>query len=98
MAPSGPVDVKGQVDYSALKDRNVIVTGGASGLGKSFVHMFAENGANIVIADLQDGPGKELEQELAGNAGKYVCPSDACPDQSLKNEKDQIYSRGRSFL
>ena len=72
MPPSGPVDVKGQVNYAALKDRNVIVTGGSSGLGKGFVHMFAENGANIVIADLQDGPGKELEKELAGKRGKYV--------------------------
>ena len=72
MPPSGPVDVKGPVNYAALKDRNVIVTGGASGLGKGFVHMFAENGANIVIADLQDGPGKQLEKELAGKGGKCV--------------------------
>lgn len=67
-----PVDVKGAVNYAALKDRNVIVTGGASGLGKNFVHMFAENGANVVIADLQDKPGKDLEQELTGKVGKYV--------------------------
>ena len=73
MPPSGPVDVKGPVNYGALKDRNVIVTGGSSGLGKAFVHMFAENGANIVIADLQDGPGRQLEKELAGKGGKYVC-------------------------
>jgi hypothetical protein len=26
MPPSGPVDVKGTVNYGALKDRNVIVT------------------------------------------------------------------------
>lgn len=74
MPPKGnePVDVKKPVNYEALKDRNVLVTGGASGLGKGFVHMFAEHGANVVIADLQDGPGKQLEQELAGKNGKYV--------------------------
>ena len=73
MAPiNSPVDVKGQVNYAALKDRNVIVTGGASGLGKSFVQMFAENGANVVIADLQDQLGKDLEKELSSAAGKYV--------------------------
>jgi NAD(P)-dependent dehydrogenase (short-subunit alcohol dehydrogenase family) len=70
MPPSGPVDVKGKIDYAALKDRNVLLTGGASGLGKAFVHMFAENGANIVVADLQDGPGKELEQELSNKGTK----------------------------
>lgn len=67
------MDVQKPVNYEALKDRNVLVTGGASGLGKSFVHMFAEHGANIVIADLQDGPGKQLEVELVGKKGKYVC-------------------------
>lgn len=65
MPTSSPVDVNGPVNYEALKDRNVIVTGGASGLGKAFVHMFAENGANVVIADVQDGPGKDLEKELS---------------------------------
>ena len=98
MPPSGPVDVKGAVNYAALKDRNVIVTGGASGLGKSFVHMFAENGANLVIADLQDELGQKLEKELGGKGGKYVCPRNACPDESLSKEKDQIHSRGRIFV
>ena len=73
MPPSGPADVNGPVNYAALKDRNVLVTGGASGLGKSFVQMFAENGANVIVADLQDGPGKQLEQDLIGKGnGKYV--------------------------
>lgn len=74
MPPKGntPVDVKSPVNYDALKDRNVLITGGASGLGKNFVHMFAEHGANIVVADLQDGPGKQVEQELSGKGGKYV--------------------------
>lgn len=69
MPPTGPVDLKKSVDYAALKDRNVLVTGGASGFGKAFVHMFAYHGANVVVADLQDGPGKELEKELGS---KYV--------------------------
>lgn len=72
MPPSGPIDVKQPIHYAALKDRNVIITGGASGLGKSFVHMFADNGANIVVADLQDELGKQLEQELSGKGKKYA--------------------------
>ena len=72
MPQSIPVDLRKQIDYATLKDRNVVVTGGASGLGKSFVRMFAEHGANIVIADLQDEPGKQLEQELTGKGCRYV--------------------------
>lgn len=62
----GPVDLSKPVSYGNLKDRNVLITGGASGLGKSFVHMFAQHGANIVIADLNDAAGKQLEKELGG--------------------------------
>ena len=72
MPQNVPVDLQKQVNYGALKDRNVLVTGGASGLGKGFVRMFAEHGANIVIGDLQDEPGKQLEQELSGKGGRYV--------------------------
>ena len=66
MAPTGPVDVKKAIDYSSLKDRNVLITGGVSGLGKSMVQMFAENGANLVVGDMQDSLGASLEQELSG--------------------------------
>lgn len=67
-----PIDLKKPINYGALKNRNVLITGAASGLGKGFAHLFAENGANVVIADLQDGPGKKLEQELSGKGGKSV--------------------------
>ena len=65
-----PVDLKKSVDYAALKDRNVLITGGASGLGKGFVHMFADNGANIVVADVSDAAGKDVEKELSGKGVK----------------------------
>lgn len=73
MPASVPIDFNKPVDYASLKGRNALVTGGASGFGKTFVHMFAENGANVVIADIQDDLGKQLEQDLAGKGGKYVC-------------------------
>ncbi|KAF7846000.1 hypothetical protein BT93_L5644 [Corymbia citriodora subsp. variegata] len=70
MSKYGPVDLKKAVDYASLKDRNVVVTGGSSGFGKAFVHMFVDNGANVVLADVQDGPGQELEKELASKGAK----------------------------
>ena len=36
-----------------LKDKSVIVTGGARGIGGAIVHAFLEAGANVVIGDLR---------------------------------------------
>lgn len=47
-----------------IKDKVFIVTGGASGLGAGTVKMLVENGAKVVIADVQDEPGKQLATEL----------------------------------
>ena len=71
MPPTGPVDLKKAINFATLKDRNVLITGGASGLGKAMVHMFADHGANIVVGDIQDNLGAALENELSSMA-KYV--------------------------
>ncbi len=71
MPPTGPINLKQAVNFSNLKDRNVLITGGASGLGKAMVHMFADHGANIVVGDIQDDLGAKLESELSSKA-KYV--------------------------
>lgn len=47
-----------------IANKVFIVTGGASGLGAGTVRMLAENGAKVVIADVQDQPGEALAKEL----------------------------------
>jgi len=39
-----------------LTDRTVVVTGGASGLGRAISLTFAEHGADVVVADIQPEP------------------------------------------
>lgn len=46
--------------------RVALITGGASGIGEATATLFAERGAKVVIADLQEGPGEALAQELKG--------------------------------
>ena len=35
-----------------LKEKNIIITGGGSNIGRSIVHAFAAEGSNITIAEL----------------------------------------------
>jgi NAD(P)-dependent dehydrogenase (short-subunit alcohol dehydrogenase family) len=52
-------------DKPFIKNKIVIVTGGAQGFGEGIVRTFASQGANVVIADLNDALGKKLAAELS---------------------------------
>ncbi|HUO02602.1 MAG TPA: glucose 1-dehydrogenase [Rhizomicrobium sp.] len=51
-----------------LKDKVAIVTGGASGFGEGIARRFAQEGARVAIADLNDDAAQELAKELNGLA------------------------------
>jgi len=53
---------------SRLTGRVAVITGGASGLGEATVRLFAEEGARVVISDVQDEAGKRLAEELGDSA------------------------------
>jgi NAD(P)-dependent dehydrogenase (short-subunit alcohol dehydrogenase family) len=44
----------GGVPLTSLKDRTAVVTGGASGIGRALSLLFAREGANVVVADLDE--------------------------------------------
>ncbi|HEX4260292.1 MAG TPA: SDR family oxidoreductase [Acetobacteraceae bacterium] len=50
--------------YPDLRDRTVIVTGGASGIGEAFVRAFAANGARVAFLDIDDAAGEVLSGAL----------------------------------
>jgi NAD(P)-dependent dehydrogenase (short-subunit alcohol dehydrogenase family) len=51
-----------------IRDNVFIITGGASGLGAATARTLAAAGAKVVLADVQEGPGRQLAEELGGNA------------------------------
>jgi NAD(P)-dependent dehydrogenase (short-subunit alcohol dehydrogenase family) len=60
-----------------IKNSVFLVTGGASGLGGATARMAAENGAKVVIADLQIETGEKLARELNARFIKCDVASEA---------------------
>ena len=44
-----------------------VITGGASGIGEGTVRLFAEQGARVVVADIQDERGQALVESIGGD-------------------------------
>jgi len=54
-----------------LQGRTAIITGGASGIGAASVHRFVEEGANVLIVDMNEDKGQALATEL-GDATRFL--------------------------
>jgi 3-oxoacyl-[acyl-carrier protein] reductase len=54
-----------------MKDKVVLVTGGAAGIGKATALRFAEEGAKVVICDVNEEVGQETVKELGAEAAFY---------------------------
>ncbi|HLE65671.1 MAG TPA: 3-hydroxyacyl-CoA dehydrogenase [Burkholderiales bacterium] len=60
-----------------IKNSVFLVTGGASGLGAATARMAAENGAKVVIADMQTEAGEKLARDLGGRFAKCDVTSES---------------------
>lgn len=53
-----------------LTDKVAIVSGAASGIGAATADVFAEEGAAVVVADIDEVTGKQQAERLATNGGR----------------------------
>ena len=69
-------------DRFDLTDRVAIVTGGGQGIGKTVAHAFAEAGANVVIAELNEDRGAAVAAEIGNRA--IAVPTDVSDPASTE--------------
>jgi NAD(P)-dependent dehydrogenase (short-subunit alcohol dehydrogenase family) len=53
--------------YPSLKDKPVVISGGASGIGEAIVRSFGAQGARVGFVDLMEKEGAALAAELQGS-------------------------------
>ena len=68
--------------YTDLKDRVVIVTGGAGGIGEAIVRAFVVQGARVAFLDIDMERGQRLQAEL-GAAARFL-PCDLTNIEALR--------------
>jgi NAD(P)-dependent dehydrogenase (short-subunit alcohol dehydrogenase family) len=59
--------------YPSLKDKSVLVTGGASGIGAEIVSAFVAQGAKVGFIDLDGDAAAALVSQIGGDVGYEVC-------------------------
>ena len=55
-----------------LEDKVAIITGGASGIGRTSAELFASEGAAVVVADLDEGRAKETASAIQAAGGRAL--------------------------
>lgn len=60
---------KGEVEMD-FKDKVVVITGAANGIGKGLVAAYAKKGAKIIVADVDEKAGKQIAEENKIHNGK----------------------------
>lgn len=76
-----------------IANKTFIVTGAASGLGAGTVRMLVQNGAKVVMADVQDEMGQALAKEL----GQIYVHCDVTQETDAKAVVDEAVKLGALF-
>ena len=75
------------------QDRTVIITGGASGIGKSLAFRFGSQGANIVVGDIEHVALNNTVSELVSEGISAIgIPVDVSDIDSVRSFRDEVIS------
>ncbi|KAM0935997.1 putative secoisolariciresinol dehydrogenase [Dioscorea sansibarensis] len=90
--------LSGSFDHDSTKEHKgrlegkiALITGGASGLGKATARQFLQEGATVVLADINSKLGSEAADELGSRAKFIEC--DVTVEEQVSNAVDFAMSR-----
>ena len=66
---SPPIDVTTSYDAAWVKDKVILITGGASGFGAGFVRLWAQHGATVIVGDINVKMGDALVRDVRKQTG-----------------------------
>jgi len=92
-----PIDFNNVLDTSNLKDRSVLITGAASGIGLACAVKMAEAGAIVTMADLHDTAGGVIQDLITrGLRVQFVqCDVTSYEDQASMFQSAIIFGDGQ---
>jgi len=68
-----------------LNGKSAIITGASSGIGRASALLFAREGANLVLADVNEANLKKVEEEIKGMGGRvFVRKTDVSSEDEIK--------------
>lgn len=73
------------------ENKNVVITGGSSGIGKATAILFAAEGANVIILDINEKMAKETVKEIESTGGSaFFYNVDVSKLETVRKAADKI--------
>jgi NAD(P)-dependent dehydrogenase (short-subunit alcohol dehydrogenase family) len=73
-----------------LKDKVAVITGAGQGIGRAYANRFAQEGAKIVVAEINEDHGRRTADEVTQRGGHALCVKtdvsneDSCKEMAAK--------------
>lgn len=76
---------KTMLERFSLAGKTALITGGASGIGRSFCHAIGEAGAKVAVVDIDLGSAETVVEELSGKSIEAIAiKADVCSESDVK--------------